>query len=180
MKIYRIRNGKGDFNFMSIIGISGRRPQSTFGFKTPNPMFNYICRETEKKFIELEPEKIITGLALGYDQICGRIALKLDIPFIAAVPFKGQDAIWGNEEKQIYNMLLEKAYDVVYVCDGGYAAWKLQKRNEFIVDNCDIMLACIQKDCKSGGTFNCLEYAKTFDKKIIKIFPENYNIKTVE
>jgi len=162
---------------MSVIGVTGRRPQTSWGFKTPNPMFNYVCRETEKRFKELKPEKVITGLALGFDQIVGRICYKLDIPFIAAVPFKGQNSLWGTEEKRIYNMLIEKAEDVVYVCDGGYAAWKLQKRNEFIVDNCDIMLACIQKDCNSGGTFNCLEYAKMFDKKVYKIHPENYNIK---
>jgi hypothetical protein len=45
---------------------------------------------------------------------------------------------------------------VIYVYDGGYSPDKLQGRNEWIVDNVNLMLALW--DGSKGGTYNCIQY----------------------
>ena len=65
------------------------------------------------------PDKVISGMAIGWDQAFAWAAVNNNIPFIAAVPFKGQESIWPQEAKDEYYLLLEKAAEVVIVCEGG-------------------------------------------------------------
>ena len=88
-----------------IIGITGLRPPKIGGYKIPNPTYNRICQLTEFAFKELKPNKIITGMALGYDQWSAYIATKLNIPFIAALPFTGQDWNWPDDSQRTYQRL---------------------------------------------------------------------------
>ncbi len=94
------------------------------------------------------------------------------IPFIAAVPFLGQESCWPKQTKDKYFDLLSKAESKVIVCEGNYAAWKMQKRNQYMVDNSDILIAVY--DGTSGGTQNCVNYANTKTKQIIFINPNDY------
>lgn len=77
----------------------------------------------------------------------------------------------------MYNNILNKADEVIIVSYGNYAAWKMQKRNEHMIDrlsnNNDFLIAVW--DGSSGGTANCIKYAKNMNKNIIHIDP--YNIK---
>lgn len=52
----------------------------------------------------------------------------------------------------------EAAAEVVVVSDGEYAVWKMQTRNEAMVDAADELWALW--DGSSGGTKNCIDYAK--------------------
>jgi len=152
---------------MITVGFTGSRPQKLGGFILPNPIYNYVCQQTEKLLLELKPDKCISGLALGFDQYAAFICTKLKIPYIAAIPFKNQDAVWSDPQKKIYKSLLSKSYQQVIVSEGDYAAYKMQLRNQYIVDNSDIMIACY--DGKPGGTNNCVNYAKSKNKQIIYI-----------
>lgn len=78
------------------------------------------------------------------------------------------------ENQNQYAYWLTKAEEIVYVSIGKYAAWKMQKRNEWMVNNCDILLAIW--DGTNGGTKNCIDYAiskgMTFENgKIIRLDP---------
>lgn len=115
-------------------------------------------------------DKIITGMALGWDTALALAALYLDIPYIAAVPFYGQERMWPKESQDRYHNLIKQASDVVYVCDQGYAPWKMQIRNEWMVDNCDIVLALW--DGSKGGTGNCIEYALKKGKPIKNVWSD--------
>jgi uncharacterized phage-like protein YoqJ len=152
---------------MNIVAFTGARPNKLGGYKIPNPTFNFVCKETEKLLLKIKPNKCYSGMALGYDTWCSKICLKLDIPFVAAVPFKGQEVVWNEESKKEYNELLDLAEEVVFVSSPGYSAWKMMKRNKFMVDNSDIVIACF--DGNNGGTKNCFEYAKLKGKKIFLI-----------
>jgi uncharacterized phage-like protein YoqJ len=46
----------------------------------------------------------------------------------------------------------------------------MQKRNEYMVDNSDIVIAVW--DGSKGGTYNCVKYAEKLGKKIIVINPK--------
>lgn len=77
-------------------------------------------------------------MALGYDWMIAKVAIKLGIPFIAAVPFVGQEAIWPQKSKDQYNQLISKASEVKIVSEGGYSAWKMQVRNCWMIDCADV------------------------------------------
>lgn len=152
------------------VAFTGHRPDKLGGYKLPNPTYVSVCRKIKAALEELKPEVAISGMALGIDQWAAHICTKLNIPFIAAIPFVGQEAIWPLESKRIYKILLTKAQSQYIVSEGGYSAQKLQIRNEYLADNCDILIAVYNGD-KSGGTANCVKYAEQKEKKIYLINP---------
>lgn len=155
-----------------ILSGTGHRPDKLGGYKLPNPTYDKICQNIEHTLLDLKPEKVISGFCIGYDLWLANIAMKLKIPVMAAVPFEGQEKNWPADSQRIYNILLNKASEKVIVCDGGYSAHKMQLRNEFLVDQCDVLLACWNGE-KSGGTYNCMNYCtrKFPNKKILIIDP---------
>ena len=160
---------------MTVVSFTGHRsdklPNKETGYKLPNPTYIYICQQLEKILKELKPEKCISGFALGFDQYAANVCINLKIPLIAAIPFLGQEKFWPEKSQKQYNYLLSKTSEKVIVSEGGYAAAKMQIRNQWMVDNCDILIACFIPTETSGGTFNCIQYAKGKNKQIIYINP---------
>lgn len=112
-------------------------------------------------------------MALGIDTIVAEVAVELNIPFVAAIPFVGQEKIWKQYQKDKYNSLLSKATEKVIVSSGGYAAYKMQVRNEWMVKNSDLLIA-VYNDKKSGGTFNCLQFAHSENKQTSIIYTKDF------
>jgi uncharacterized phage-like protein YoqJ len=157
-----------------IVAFTGHRPDKLGGYKLPNPTYNYLCSEIERILLELNPEKVISGMALGIDQWAAYIAYKLKIPFTAAVPFAGQEKAWPKHSQSAYHTLLNKASTITLVSEGGYTAQKMQIRNEWMVDRCNTLIGVW--DGSSGGTCNCIKYAEGVGREIIHINP----LKTVK
>jgi len=147
-----------------IVGFTGHRKLDI------NSQWDYVRDQIKNKLIELKPTKAVSGVAIGVDQLAADICIELNIPFIAAVPFVGQELIWPAEAKERYMRLLDFADEVVVVSPGKYAAWKLQRRNEYIVNTSDMIIAVYQPG-KSGGTKNCLDYAAKKNKEVFRINP---------
>lgn len=152
-----------------IIAFTGHRPNKLGGYKIPNPTYNKVCQEIDKALKELKPEKVISGMALGIDQWAAAVAYKLHIPFIAAIPFEGQEKAWPEESQKAFRLLRRLACEEVIVSEGGYSASKMQVRNEWMVDHCDLLIAVW--DGTEGGTGNCVKYAESIDRKIYRIDP---------
>lgn len=152
-----------------IVAFTGHRPNKLGGFSLPNPTYIKVCRQIEATLKELNPEKVISGMALGVDQWAAFISHKLKIPFIAAVPFINQESKWPASSQETYHKLIKLAAEVVIVSDGEYSATKMQTRNEWMVNHCDKLIAVW--DGSEGGTGNCVKYAKSKDKEIIYIDP---------
>jgi uncharacterized phage-like protein YoqJ len=156
-----------------ILGITGHRPSVLgCGYDIPNPTYDRICQQIKGEFIELKPEKIISGMALGVDQWAVSIAMELGIPFIAAVPFKGQDSRWPVKSKKIYEDMLGSADRIVIIGEltSNNFAELMFLRNRWIVDNSSELLAVWNGDRK-GGTFSAINYA---EKK------SNYHIRVIK
>lgn len=153
-----------------IVALTGHRPEKLGGYTIPNPTYSRVCKRIEAKLQELKPEKIISGMALGVDQWAVNIALNLNIPFVAAIPFVGQERNWPERSQIIYQKLLEKALEKVIVSQGGYAGFKMQIRNKWMVDHCDLLMAVW--DGTLGGTANCINYAKSIGREILFIDPK--------
>jgi len=158
-----------------IIGFTGRRPQYIGGYDIPNPTYNYIITNTKDLLLKLKPEYCISGGALGFDTWCAELCIELDIPYVLAIPHDGQELIWPQQSKEKYKYLLSKSKENVIVSKGKYASWKMHFRNEYIVDNSDVIIACIDPDTKSGGTYSCVQYANSKNKTVYYVNP-NKNI----
>jgi uncharacterized phage-like protein YoqJ len=149
-----------------IVAFTGHRPDELGGYKD-NPTQVCVKLAIREALQRHKPEKVISGMALGVDQWAAQAAIDLGIPFIAAVPFKGQETVWPEASQMEYQLLLAKAAQVFIVSEGAYAAWKMHKRNTFMVDNCDLLLAVWNGS--DGGTADCVRYAENVKKPIERL-----------
>lgn len=152
-----------------IVSFSGHRPDKLGGYKTPNKTYNKVCEQLELVLKQLKPEKAISGMCVGVDQWAAQICIDLKIPFIAAVPFVNQECKWPESSQKTYKQLLSRADEIVIVSEGPYAAYKMQIRNQWMVNKCDTLIAVFNGGL--GGTYNCVQFAIRQNKKIIRIDP---------
>lgn len=160
------------------IAITGHRPNKLGNdYALTSPLILRIKEEIIKiidhRILQFKDIKLITGMALGIDTLFAKIAIELKIPFIAAIPCIGQESKWPQKSKDIYNQLLSQAYEIVRVTTDEYTPTCMQKRNQWMVDNCNLLIAVW--DGTSGGTGNCVKYTQSIKKDIIIIDPKTLN-----
>lgn len=163
-----------------IIAMTGQRPQSLDGDYTyKSEMWRFIDDELERTFQKINPKRVITGMALGVDTVAAEVAFRMGIPFTAAVPFVGQEKNWSSEQQQRYRELLNVASDIEIVCkEPDFYAKDFQKRNEWMVDNADIVVAVSNRNdgkLMKGGTANCIRYAFKQEVPVYHIDPVTKN-----
>jgi uncharacterized phage-like protein YoqJ len=114
------------------------------------------------------PEVFVSGMAQGWDQACAQACIDLGIPWEAAVPFPGQESKWPQAAQEKYRALLARADRVVEVSPR-YSPAAMQERNEYMVRASDGVIALW--DGSSGGTGNCIRFAKHRDIPIVNLWP---------
>jgi uncharacterized phage-like protein YoqJ len=140
-----------------IVAATGHRPDKLGGYSME--VFGRL-RALASEFLGRDkPDKVLTGMALGWDQAVAAAAIENDVPFVAAVPCEGQDSRWPVQSRAMYKVLLERADEVVVVSPGPYAAWKMMARNKWMVDKAELVVALW--DGSDGGTANCVRYAES-------------------
>lgn len=159
---------------------TGHRPKKLPGgynwFSNENiKLGKTIRKEVEKLVEEKRVNKFIFGGALGVDQMAFQVVYKLkktkysNLCLTLAMPFEHQDAKWIKESKSILHKQKQIANKVVLVDElEGYSIkeipskiyhpLKMQKRNEYMVDNAKYLIAVW--DGSNGGTKNCIDYYK--------------------
>lgn len=155
-----------------LIAFTGHRPQKLGGFNDATNMRSVIRTEIMKVVDTVCPRTdmaFISGMALGVDTWAAELAIQNNILFYAYVPFIGQEKAWPTASQTYYHCLLSKAHKTIIVTDGTYAAWKMQRRNEAMVNDCNVLIAVW--DGSFGGTYNCIKYAQMVHKRIIIINP---------
>jgi uncharacterized phage-like protein YoqJ len=161
-----------------VMAVTGHRPDKLGGeYDYEGPYSNYLLNEFRDILRLYKPKYIITGMAIGVDTLWVLAAMLENIPFIAAIPFEGQECKWNDEQKLLYKNILDHplCLEKRYICSPGYSVWKMQKRNEWMVDNCDILVQVW--DRTSGGTANCIKYANQVNRKRIDINLSKIKIK---
>lgn len=113
----------------------------------------------------------ICGMAEGCDlYFCEAVlALKREQPEIsleAAIPFAGQADKWPDHMQKRYLSLLEEC-DRKTVLQEEYTPGCMMKRNRYMVDHADLIIACY--DGQTGGTLNTLRYALERGVEIIHL-----------
>ncbi len=152
------------------VAFTGHRPEKTGGFDPSNPVRTKIRAALSILLTDMQSGGALTamsGMALGFDQDAAQVCIELSIPFTAAVPFHGQEKVWPLQSRKHYEMLLNKAANVHVVCEGGYAAFKMQKRNIWMIENSDLLIACWNGS--PGGTANAVHYAEKTNKPVHRL-----------
>jgi uncharacterized phage-like protein YoqJ len=145
---------------------TGHRPNKLGGYS--NEAEDLVLATALAALDRNRPSKVISGMALGWDQALARAAVLRNIPFIAAVPFEGQEKAWPRDSQIMFTKLLRLAEGVQIVSEGGYAPWKMQVRNQWMVDNAGMVLALW--DSSEGGTGNCIKYAQKVGKPVVNVW----------
>lgn len=173
---------------MKTICFTGHRPDKLGGYDWNTPKNQKIMKALKDKIYEVvgdDDVHFICGGALGIDQMAFDICKKfrdedLSVTIEMAIPFATQACKWSYESAKQYEIQKSQADICTYVDkvnkykvkgyqEDVYYIAKMQKRNEYMVDNADIVIAVW--DGTSGGTGNCVRYAKKQNKNIIVINP---------
>jgi uncharacterized phage-like protein YoqJ len=154
---------------MTTIAVTGHRPdkchvRDPWSLRSADKLTEFAKLELER----LEPDRVITGMALGWDLSIAAAAWNLKIPYVAAVPCDNQQSRWTPYWQSAYETLLRDAAAVVVVSPGPYAAWKMLRRNVWMLEQItepeDVLLALW--DGSSGGTGHCCSKAMHFGRRI--------------
>jgi len=138
-----------------------------------------------KLIVEKGVTTFISGGALGFDQYAFQCVLWIQkhyphIRNIMAIPFEEQYKGWAKEQIKLYATYKERADEVVYVDElelyqkknrvkpGKFQGIKYQNRNEFMVDNCQLLVSLYDGN-KESGTYNCITYAKEQQVPILNL-----------
>lgn len=182
---------------MSTIAFSGHRPDKLTGYNMNINYYNklkaILIDILQNEIVNGGVNKFITGGALGFDSISFDCVNFLKIIYgeriesILAIPFENQYIKWFPKDIENYKNMLNlcdtsilidtlDGYKIKGLKPGKYHPDKMQKRNEWMVDNCDLLIAC-WNGYKDGGTWNCIKYARDTKKNILVINPIDFSIK---
>ena len=158
---------------MKICCVTGNRPQKfpwKYGEGTAHN--KYLAKMTRQieNLIESGYTYFISGGAIGVDMDFAEAVLQAkkrhkDIILEIAVPCRNQDLKWNKADKERYAKILGNA-DIVNVLSESYTSFCMQKRNEYMVNKSDLVIAFWNGE-ESGGTWNTINYAKRKSKQLL-------------
>ena len=156
-------------------GFTGHRPPKLGGYgkEAQQNLYNFAYQILYKHF-DVCLDKAIIGMAQGWDLTIAQACFLLNIPYIAVVPFPGQELVWPDEKvRSLYRSILDTAQQVVYVSQstGGNVARALQLRNQWIVDHSEKLIA-LWDGIESGGTWNCVKYSRRRNVEVINVWED--------
>lgn len=161
----------------------GSRPQNlSYQFQEQHPSC-VLLKELLKKEIELIiTEKgithFITGMALGVDQWAAEIVLEMkkSYPFAtleSAIPYEEQAAKWTTDQRERYYAIARQC-DTETMMQGVYTKDCMQKRNRYMVDSSQIVIAVWNG--RPGNAGSTVKYAKAYNREIVYINPETLQV----
>lgn len=164
-----------------IVGVAGHRPDKldVVGYpshSSTNPLRHWIRAQLRARLLVLRPLYTISGMAQGVDWDFVEVSIELGIPFIAAVPFAGQEDRWPLAARQRYRALLRQAYEVYVISEGGYSRDAMMVRNAWVVEHINELVAVWNGT--EGGTSNTVHYALRIGRDITHIDPRDFRLAT--
>ena len=157
---------------MKICCCTGHRPNGfPFDYFKDEEQRNAYLTALQSKIVfavEQGATQFISGMSLGVDLDFAEIILKLKAKFPitleCAMPYPDYFVRWSFEdEKRNYEIL--KSADKVTLVSDRYFNGCLFKRNRYMVDKSDLVIAVFNGE-KKGGTFYTLSYAEKQGKHI--------------
>ena len=179
------------------LAFTGPRPQNLGGFSDNNPVATLVRERLQTmvpRAIDNGFTRFISGMALGVDTWAAEAVLKLHVSssgiiLVSAVPFTGQCNPWPAQARTRWLGTLKEADQIYLASEGRFVLYPefyklfrttpleplpghiasrlLQRRNEWMVDQCDTLFAVW--DGKEGGTGKTVdEYALAQGKRVVQ------------
>lgn len=151
-----------------IVAFTGHRPDKLggYGAEARSKLSNFAVDILKAD----RPGHLIVGGALGWDTAGALAAYRIGLDYVLAVPFEGQEVMWPLSSQIMYRTIKARAREVKVTCSPGFAAWKMQVRNRWMVDQADEVWALWNGS--HGGTYNCVEYANLRRKPLRNLWSE--------
>lgn len=105
------------------------------------------------------PDRVITGMATGWDMAVAAACMFRNVPFHAYVPFTGQEKFWSDIDKQMYHSLMDEA-EAVRIFSPVPTKAAYHQRDQAIVDDSSRMMALLLPQMPNSGTALTIEYAE--------------------
>lgn len=168
---------------MKACAVTGHRPtRFKFKYKEDNAGCKRLKKRLRDRFVELYEQgvhRFYVGGTLGVDMWAGEILLRLkeqpeykDLELCIVLPCKGHDAKWDDRSQKRMAFLQKHSAETVIV-GKGLAAEDYRKRNEYMVDHADVLVAVYDDDHSiRSGTGMTVNYAKKKELAVILIHPD--------
>lgn len=152
---------------------TGHRPKGfpfSYGIDTQRrkAYLHMLEQKIELAITEYGITNFISGMAVGVDMDFAETVLKLrnkyPITLECAIPCPNQTLKWNDADKLRYEGLLKFA-DEVNVISERYTPECMLKRNRYMVDKSDLVIA-VFNGIEKGGTWYTINYAKKENKYI--------------
>ena len=162
-----------DLPILKTIAVTGHRPPRFGGYdERSNDTIIAVKRSPEQVvdlLVEAGAETFISGVALGVDTWAAEAVLGWkkrhpQIRLMCAVPHENVEVKWPPASQTRFHSILKRADRVVLVSKGDYSPEKLLKRNEWMIDHADGLLAVW--DGSPGGTAHTVHYAESVGKPV--------------
>lgn len=123
--------------------------------------------------------RVITGMALGADQLWARAASIAKVKYYAFIPCYRHESRWTKVQQAKYRILCALAEGVIYTTKGAYDNLCMQVRNEHMVDYSNATVF-VWNGKTSGGTWNCMVYAAKVKQPKVMIFIDSKAKKVIK
>ena len=152
--------------------ITGRRPDGfswEYGDNEKTRRYKRNLFLALSYLVEVEGvQQFITGGALGVDLDAADVVLSLQqkaptLGHLLVLPYEKQGDRYALKDKNRHNVI-QKQSEVIILSDN-YTPWCMQQRNEYMVDNADLVAAFVSGK-KTGGTYNTIRYAQKTGKPV--------------
>lgn len=147
---------------------TGHRPGKLGGYG--DDVLERHVAKAESFLVQARPSKVVVGMALGWDIAMAIACARRGVPFVAAIPFEGQDSRWPDESRALYGTLLAAACEVHVVSANRSFETAFHDRNRWMVDRCDALAA--MWNGSNGGTAHCVHYAMRVGRPWINLWPK--------
>lgn len=163
---------------MKACAFTGHRPEKlSFGTNEESPKCKALKQRLFCETLRMTRQGVttfLTGMARGTDLWAAETVLQLrevfpKIQLWAIIPYAKQAASWNQADQARYHHLLSSMDKVVHV-SVSYTRGCLQKRNRYLVDHADCLIAVF--DGQAGGTKYTIDYARKMGRDVVIINPE--------
>lgn len=151
-----------------ILSCTGHRPERLGGYG--HDVWMRLLDLSCEFLSDCSPTCVISGMALGWDQAMAYSCIIKGIPFVAAIPFIGQDASWPTKSRDLYNEILGRSREI-HVVSKSRSKVSFMKRNMWMVDHSDTLVA-LWDGSYDSGTGHCVRYAIQKDIPVHNLWSE--------
>lgn len=166
------------------VSFTGHRPDKIAGWSEAQgavevALRRALAREILRLVEEEGAEEFVSGMAPGVDlwaadevlRLRGEGVIPSHVRLLLAIPYPAFERSFGAQWRTLYESIVAGADEVVYVSHG-YHHGCYQKRNDYLAERADVLLAYYEGS--EGGTRYTIRRAEKLGKRVINLLQRNF------